>query len=185
MDNEQENDFLDNEEELDDLGESAGAESTDDAPPATDNDGSETESKRIRDLMSRADKAEARANQLEAQLKGKGSTKRSKDKAETDEFMELVREQSRNQLFSSDPRLAEYGLKPSVIAGNTPEEMRASFDQYKSLLDAIVSKVRNQVLVEHGLDAGVTGSGKGQELPDFSAMPAKDFKALMDRRSNF
>lgn len=182
---------LDNGEELDDLEESGATdEGGEDAPPTTDNDNSESESKRIADLMSKWQKAEARAQKAEAALGKKSGGQTKGKKASTDfmsEFEAFAREDARARLFNSDPRFAKYGLEPSVIAGESIEDMQASAQRQIKMLDSLESRIRNEVLTEHGLDAGVSGAGKGggSSLPDFGSMSDEDFEKLIQRRSAF
>lgn len=188
MDNEEQDQTqLDNEDALDDLEESAGRASADAAPPATDNDGSDTESKRINDLMSKWQASEAENARLKAQLdggdaqptKGKRQRRQSEDQ---DQFMEFAREQARNTLFGSDPRLAKYGVAPDAITGTTPEEMRESFSRQQKLIDSLESKIRNEVLQQHGLDLGVAGGGRQENTPDFGKMSQDEFIKYIERR---
>lgn len=184
-DNEQETD-LDNENELDDL-EGSGTAITDaDAPPATDNGDSESESKRINDLMSKWQASEAANAKLQAQLKNQKpqATGKNAEQGDTGEFQEFMRDHARTVLHSSDPRFVKYGLGADAIRGDSPAEMRASFEENRKLLDSLESKVRNEVMLEHGIDASVT-SGRGASAPNIGTMSDDDFEKLLKKRSSF
>lgn len=175
---------LDNEDGLDDLEGSAGADGTDDAPPSTDNDNSEAESKRIADLMSKWQRAEARAKKAEAALTKRSGTqtKGRTASAEIDEFAAFAREDARLRLHRSDPRFEKYGIEPTAISGNTLEEMKASFDAQRKVVDGLESRIRNEVLREHGFDLDVGGSNSESALPDFGSMSPEDFAKFVERR---
>lgn len=182
---------LDNGEELDDLGESAATgEGGEDAPPATDNDNSDAESKRVADLMSKWQKAEARAQKAEAALNKTGGKQTKGKKSQSDflsEFEQFAREDARQRLFNGDPRFAKYGLEADVIRGESFEEMRASAAAQAKMLDSLESRIRNEVLAEHGLEAGISGASAGREsnLPDFGSMSEEDFEKFIQKRSAF
>lgn len=183
-------------DQFDDLdsGNDTGSESGDEspAPPSGQSGEASNSDKRINDLMSKAQREEARANRLERELKAlKGSDDASDDKApaaprrqaEADGWAELLREESRKVLFSSDPRLAEYGVTPDVLVGSTPDEMRESLRREVQRIDAMESKIRNRVLVEHGLDPEV-GGGSGEPPVDYASMSKKEFEEALQRAMN-
>lgn len=138
--------------------------------------------KRIRDLMSRAQKAEAALAKLQKEkgedVTGAGGSKdgaaaQAPEAAPVDEFTEYMRETVRKQMFD-ELGLADYGLKPESIKGSTIAEMRASFAEQKALIDTIQTHERSRVLKEHGLtpDIGSTPETK----VDFASMPADEFE---------
>jgi hypothetical protein len=178
---------LDNEEELEpDASESDAGETSEDAPQGKP-EGSEAESKRISDLMSKWQKADAENARLKAELAkaAKPKTPTNRSEPQGDEFMEFAREHARNTLFASDPRLAKYGVDVNAIQGDTPAEMRASLEQQRKLIDSLESRIRNEVLAEHGLDAEVASGSGSKGLPDIGAMSDEEFNKLMERRSRF
>lgn len=185
MDDEQDQ-TLDTDDVLDDLEGSADADGTNDAPPSTDNDSAEAESKRIRDLTSLWQKAEARAKKAEAaaaRAQGRGmQTKGRTASAEIDEFAAFAREDARLRLHRSDPRFEKYGIEPTAISGTTLEEMKASFDAQRKVVDGLESRIRNEVLREHGFDLDVGGSNTESALPDFGSMSPEDFAKFVERR---
>lgn len=158
------------------------SDATGDAPPSGSDSKTEANSeKRIRDLMSRAQKAEAEV----AKLRKPAETKDSADggstaKAEADELREFLRENVRQQLFEREPRLAQYGIEATAIEGTTVTEMTASFERQRKLIGAIETRARSVVLEEHGLDPDV-GGGSAEAPVDFNAMPKTEFDALVER----
>lgn len=182
MDNEDEqNDLdLDNEDGLEDSEESA-----DEGAPSTETpDSTESESKRVSDLMAMFNKEQAKTRRLEKQLAERQTAKPKNAKAESDEFLSFAREQTRNTLFASDPRLAASGYEASDIAGDSPAEMRENLTKLTKVLDSVETKIRTEVLREYGFDPNVAGSaGASTKLPDFGGMSDEDFRAFIDKRS--
>lgn len=189
---------LDFEDALDDEGDS-GSDGADDndgtegAPPDDDNSESdEPESKRVNDLMSNWQKEQARANRLQAELdalKAPKSKGRAKATAapEENEFVQFAREQTRNTLYASDPRLAQYGIDVTAITGSTPAEMQASLNGHRKMIDSLESRIRNDVLREHGLAPDVVSDGtRERRTRGFDPnMSDADFEKLLEKRSSF
>lgn len=170
----------------------SGSGSDDSAPPA-DSPAPKDESKRIKDLMSKWQAAEARANRLQAQLAGAGAGQGDQggepqggDDAAGDasEFVEFARENTRTMLFASDPRLADYGLTAEDIAGTTLAEMRASMTKHLKLIGGIEGKARNKILAEAGLDPDVATGASTEQAPSFSTMSDADFAKFLEQRDN-
>lgn len=177
-------------QETDDLFDGIDGENTDAAGSASGSDDAPQDegtpdpkdSKRIDDLMSKWQKAEAENAKLKAQLAagtaqadgangGEGSAEPS------NEFIEFQRELVRKGIFESDPRLATYGLDATAIAGTTVAEMQASLDRQRKLIDSVETKARQKALREHGIapDAG-SGSGGAAKPVDYASMSAEDFE---------
>lgn len=173
------------EEDTDDSG-------SDNSAPPDDAEPKDNSGKRINDLMSRAQKAEARAAKAEAALKAaKGESKDDQSDGEADskapvrdEFVEFARENARSTLFGSDPRLAAYGLTAEAIVGNTISEMQASLKAQKKLIDGIESAARQSVLREHGLDPEVSTGAASEKAPDFASMSQEEFEKFLNKRDN-
>lgn len=176
----------DNEQDLDtDSQESDGADDTaaDDAPPASQ-DSSDTESKRIRDLTSKWQKAEAARAKAEAALaKSRSKQEPAQSNAQADEFMDFAKEHARNTLYASDPRFSKYGIGVEDITGDTPAQMQASVARQRKMIDTLESAIRNEVMLEHGLDADVTSTSTNS-IPDIGGMSQEDFQKLMRRRDS-
>ena len=163
------------------------------APPSGQSGEASNSDKRIRDLMSQKQREEARANRLEAELKAlKGDGDADGDKAparpakrneEAEQWAALLRDEARKQLFSSDPRLAQYGLSADEITGATPEEMRASLAAKVKFVDSMETAIRNRVLQEHGLDPEV-GGGAGEPPVDYASMSSEEFEKHLQRAMN-
>lgn len=174
-----------------DEGTDAADSGSDNSAPPADAKPEDNSEKRINDLMSMAQKAEARAAKAEAALKAAQSGEQApKDKdvagakpaSGGDDFVEFARENARNTLFGSDPRLAEYGLTAESIGGETVAEMRASLAAQKKLIDGIESAARNKILREHGLDPEVSTGAATEGAKDFAAMSNEEFKKFLAER---
>lgn len=173
-------------EDLEDNTDDSGS---DDSAPPDDQKPEDNSGKRINDLMSRAQKAEARAAKAEAALaKAAGESKGDQggDVAggEPNEFVQFARENARNTLFASDPRLADYGLTADAISGETVAEMRASLVAQKKLIDGIESAARNKILREHGLDPEVSTGAASEKTPDFASMSNEEFRKFLEERDS-
>lgn len=183
---------LDLDEGLDDeAGDGSGDEQVDETetPAPQDTGGDEKPKagtdKRISDLQSRADVETARANRAEAELRRlrgeRGSTAESAADGETGEFLSALRDSTRETIFAQDPRLARYKVQPSEITGNTPAEMRASFDALRSRIDSMESAVRAEVQREFGIEPSIV-PGRANALPKFGEMSDEDFAKFLDQR---
>lgn len=175
-------------------------ESTDDTagsgspqdPPAPQDDASGAgtpDSKRISDLMSKWQSAEAKATRLENELArrktaGTGDRNSGGPTAKPgDEWLDFQRTMVRDSLFNSDPRLKTYGIDAAAIGGATPQEMKANFDRQVALIDKIETAARDVVLREHGLVPEiVAGTAEREDAPDFSRMSKKEFEEYLAQR---
>lgn len=174
---------------LDDSPEDGGSDSasgSDNSAPPADASADDKGEKRINDLMSKWQAAEARANAAEAKLKAPAKQGESADgdtgqAAQANEFLEFAREDARRRVFESDPRLAAAGLELSAITGTTLDEMKASLARQVKLVDGIESRVRSSVLTEHGLNPEVDG-GARESLPSFETMSEEDFQKFLEKR---
>lgn len=139
--------------------------------------------------QSKADKAEARANKAEQEL---DQLRRSQTVEEPksappaqangsgDAWVAASKDNFRDDLFRSDPRLANLGFEPALIQGSTPAEMRQSFTSLQGTVNRMESGIRNQVLVEHGLEP-VPGSGERATAVNFKTMPTDEFNKIVDK----
>ena len=155
----------------DDDGDVDGSEESSGAEPE------QGEGKRINDLMSKWQKAESRAKKAEEerdalQQKGDGAP-------DPKMWVELMREQARDTVYASDPRLARYGIEPSAIDGDTPQAMQASLSTLKGLIDRIETDASNRTLKKHGLTADVKGKAaeRGPVIPESD----EDFEKLVEK----
>lgn len=144
----------------------------------SDEDGTdEGDAKRVNDLMSKWQKAEARNKKLEqrlAALEAKGSTDTGVD---PQQWVQVMRQTARDQIYSSEPRLARYGIEPEAIEGDTPASMQASLTNLRNLIDRIETDASNRTLKKAGLTASAKGSAaqRGPEIPDSD----EDFEKLV------
>jgi hypothetical protein len=176
-------------EELDDQESDADADSGSDnsAPPDEGSQASTSSDKRVRDLMSKWQTEQARANRLEQELQAARGSQSGESQQEqpadggANEFVEFAREDARRRIFESDPRLAAYGLEASAISGSTLLEMKASFAAQKKLIEGIESRARQQVLQEHGLDPEVVADGR-EKIPGIAQMSDEEFDKFLDQR---
>lgn len=160
--------------------------STDDDAPAAEAASGEPESKRINDLMSKWQKADAENARLKRELAKSKVKNPSGDSTllQSEELMEFAREQARNSLYATDPRLARYKIPVESIAGDTPAEMRKSLEAQIKVVAAMETQIRRDIMLEHGIDPEVV-SGGGGTATDFASMSSKDFNELIERRSRF
>jgi len=164
----------------DDSGGDDGADGADATSPASGSS-DEGKDKRIRDLMSRAQKAEAELAKVRKAQETNPKPEGSQPAAPqiSDEFSAYMRESVRRQIFA-DAGLADLGLDTSAIEGRTVEEMQASAKRYSDLLGGLRDQVRDQVLKEHGLSPDA-GGGSGGTAVDYAALTPEDFEKLVNK----
>lgn len=155
-----------------------GEESTEETTEAEVPEG---DAKRVRDLQSKADKAEARANKLEKdlkQLREKGTSPGTND-PEREAINQELREAALDAVFADTPELRDFGIDRSLIEGSTRAEIRESAASVVALIKSVSTKTRNRVLKEHGIEApGSTGPRTPPR--DYAAMSDEDFLKLLD-----
>lgn len=181
--------FDDNtDEDTDDTASSAEADA-DGHDDDADSAGDSKDNKRVNDLMSKWQKAEAENKRLRDQLAASGtqsSDKRgdggkSKDGGSAaNEFLEYSRQMVRGQLYDSDPRLKAYGIEASAIVGDTPAEMQASFKAQLKLIERIETRARNAALIDHGISPEIAGGSGDSEPVDFEKMSSEDFNKFYE-----
>ncbi len=172
-----------------DTGEDADSDSDadqDPGQPAVD----ANKDKRISDLTSMWQKAEARAKALEAKTSKKdadGAKSGSANSGEGQQWIQFAQTQARDQIFASDPRFAELGLDRSSIAGTTPAEMQESGKRLMDLLDTIETTLTTSILKKHGLSPEVKGAAPaGGKRKGYDEMSDEDFeKELARAKSSF
>lgn len=175
-------------DQLDTDGDNEGADSgSDNSAPPENEPAAQAESKRVNDLMSKWQSAQAENARLKAQLaaSGKGPGEDAQESGTNDrinEFEEFARDNARITLFNSDPRLAQNDLKPEDITGSTLAEMRASFSKHQKLIAGMEGRMRNRILAEHGLDPDVATGASTEAVPSFSKMTDKQFADFMAAR---
>jgi hypothetical protein len=103
---------------------------------------------------------------------------------EVQAWMDAAKDGARERYYNADPRFADYGLEQSVIDGSTPDEMRASRKRWSDLIDSIETKVRDQVLGEHGIIPESVGNTRGPKR-DYGSMSAEDFEKEVAKVSGF
>jgi hypothetical protein len=182
-------DLLDeNTDENGEQDDSAGGEKKPPASPPASDDKSE---KRIRDLQSKADAAEAKANRLQRllneALKGEGSEGGTEPPVvskprELDAGSAMALELLKETVFLQTPALADSGLTAADLTGYTAQEVRASAASLARKIAETETRIRNKVLAEHGLAPEIAGEGNKPEPDrDFGKMASKDFTELMER----
>ena len=183
---------LDTDDQLDvdsDVEDTDGADEETDEAGAAGDEGSESDNdspadKRIRDLQSKADKAEARANRLEKLLakaagSGEGNASGSKD-PERDALMTELREASLDAVFGEFPELTTYGIDRSLIEGRTRAEMREAATSLVGLIKSVETKARNKALRDAGVKADPTGATR-QPPKNYATMSDEDFEKEIAR----
>jgi len=183
---------LDSEELEDDDTESADADSAvDDALPdskaKSKPGGPKSPDKRINDLMGKWQAAEARSNTLKSQLEQvvrSGGDTRAKPvqgglPPEVQAWLTAVRDAEIDRVYGSDPRFESYGIDRGDLVGESPDEIRASADRYKKLLDQIETKAKNEVQRQFGIIPDMGGSRRGPQK-DLSSLNSADFLKELD-----
>lgn len=137
--------------------------------------------KRINDLMSKWQRAEADNQKLRRQLAAQQAQGNARPPADApgNEWITFMRQTARDQIFASEPRLARYGFEPDAISGETPAEMQAALTNLRNLIDRIETDASNRALKRAGLTPSAKGSTaeRGPEIPEddeaFEALVAK------------
>ena len=156
----------------------------------TDGDGDTSDTgdagaaKRIKDLQSKADKEQARANKLQSQLDALNAQKKSPTDdgkrssgavpPELRQWLDAAKDQARTRFYESEPRFKEYGIDPGLIQGDTPEEMQASVTRLRKQVAKIETQIRQKVLTEHGYVEEPKG-GTPTPKRDWASMSSEDF----------
>jgi hypothetical protein len=135
--------------------------------------------KRISDLQSKADAAEARANKAERLLESKNAGKSGDTDPVTQALMQDLREASLDAIFAEHAELKQYGIERSLIEGSTRSQMRESADAVVSLIKSVSTKVRNETLAENGIVAAPSGSARKGPV-DYASMDDEAFNKLLD-----
>lgn len=165
------------------------AQSTDDAPDADDEATGETEdsTKRINDLMSNWQKAEARAKRAEAALaarskegadEGTDERRSLRDDPEVQSLKAFLLDSARETVYKSDPRLERYGVEIDALEGDSPEAIRKSFTRQLKLIDQMEARIQDSLLAEHGLAPEVRGGAP--DPVDVAKMSSEEFDKYIE-----
>lgn len=176
-------------EPLDDTADETESPSEDDSkggdtqsPPKT----SDKSEKRIRDLQSKADAADARANKLQAMLDAAmggtagGNAPKTPAPTVTDTGLAVALEMARETVYMQNPALADAGYGPTDLAGNSILEIRSTAAALVKRQEEIATRIRNKVLAEHGLSPEIASAQAPSKRQDVSKMSSEDFKKLTD-----
>lgn len=153
-----------------------GADDKDGKPPKKDED------KRTRELQSKADKAEARANKLEKELqkvRGEGASDGDKDPERAALLAEL-RESGLDAVYAENPELKTYGIARDLITGASRAEMRETASAVVALIKGVETKVRNETLRKHGITPEPSGTNRPPPK-NYSEMSAEDIEKEISR----
>lgn len=166
-------------------------------PPAPQGDGSDggasgsSTDDRVAFWMSKAQSAEAEVNRLkgvrqDGTPKDKPGPKSSGDQQppagqpdRLTEFTNFARENVRNQLFSEEPRLKEFGFSLDDIAGDSLAEMQANRQRLVKVIEKAESRALNQAFEKVGIDPSLAGGPT--ERKDYSAMSDEEFEKEIAR----
>jgi hypothetical protein len=153
-------------------------EGTEETPPKEPLKG---EAKRLADLQSKADKAEARANKAEKALAAaqKASSNSGSADPQTLALMQELREASLDAVFGEYPELKEYGIDRSLIEGSNRAQMREAATSLVGLIKSVSTKTRNKVLQENGIKAEPAGNTR-KPPADYESMSDEDFEKLLN-----
>lgn len=175
--------------DLNDLDDDEDEEEEDESEEGSQDAESGNVDKRVRDLQSAKDKETARANKLQKELDalkaagtkdGKPSPKKSDLPPEVEQWVTAARTQTRNQLFDSDPRLKEYGFSPELITGETPAEMRASFQALRKTVSKMEAAARKAIMEDQGGIPDLSGGSVATGGPDWTKMSSEEFNKFVD-----
>lgn len=172
LDDDQRDDLIEDEDE--------GAEESDEDTESTESEAPKGEAKRIADLMSKAQKEEARANKAEAALKavrGESGLSGSNDPG-TKALMAELREASLDAVFGEYPELRDYGIDRALIEGTTRAEMRGSADALVALIKNVSTKARNKALAEAGVKPEPTAARRPNK--SVNDMSDDEFLKMLD-----
>ena len=172
----------------DDNGDSDSEQSTNDAPDSdgADTDESDNSTERIDALMSKWQKAEARAKKAEAALarqNGDGA-KESNDRPsigddpEVQSLKAFLLDTARKTVYESDPRLEQYGVEIDALEGSSPEEIRKSFTRQLKLIDQMEARIQDSLLAEHGLIPETRGGAP--DPVDVAKMSSEEFDKYIE-----
>jgi hypothetical protein len=148
--------------------------------------------KRINDLMSKWQSAQARAEAAEkrlAELETGTSTpsdgKLPDTNPEVRVFLDQILEGEIDRVYGADPRLAAYGIDRLALWAPTPAEVKANAERMKALVDRMETQIENRVMQRHGVSPGVAG-GRTSKPRDWASMSSDDFeKVLAEERRRF
>lgn len=159
-------------------------ETGDESAESESTEGASGGDKRISDLQSKADKAEARANKAEAalakSLKPGESAGSGKNDPEQAALMTELREASLDAVFGEFSELRDYAIDRALIEGSTRAEMREAATSLVGLIKSVETKARNKALREHGIKAEPAGATR-QTPKNFSEMSNEDFEKEIAR----
>ena len=151
----------------------------------SDNTSASDSDKRYNDLMSKWQKAEARAKKLEEAIKGKENGTQApanglsiKDDPKLKAWLDEAAADVAERAYRSDPRFEQYGISASEFRGESPEQIRAKVKQTRDLIDKMETRIRNELLAEHGLSPDV-GSTRPAPTKSFDQMSSKEFADYM------
>lgn len=186
-------DLFDNTDDADDGAAGSGDSSTEPAPQGDGSDAtgsnSSTEADRVKYWMSKAQAAEAELNKQRG-LDAKGQPKQSKPEPkstdantpaepEGSEFEAYMREAVRNQIFTEEPRLKDFGFSLNDIGGDSLAEMRANREQLVKVIDRAESRALNRAFEQVGIDPSLAGGPR--EKRDFAAMSDEEIEKEIAR----
>lgn len=138
--------------------------------------------KRVDDLMSKWQAAEARASKAEKALKarsaGEGNAAGANDPA-VQALIADLRESNLDAVYASFPELSEFGIERSLIEGANRTEMRENAESLVALIKNVSTKARNKALADAGVDAELSGASRKPPV-DFGQMSDEDFVKLLD-----
>jgi len=133
--------------------------------------------KRVSDLMSKWQKAEARAKKAEATLASAGGTTVSNH--DPDPWLVAARDSVIDSVYEKDPRFARYGIGRDFFITADPSVTKGAAAELSALLDGIEARAREDAAQGVGYVPEL-GSGGGTRAPiDFENMKSEDFEALV------
>ena len=163
-----------------DLEDEEGTESAEtSAPPPVDKS-----EKRINDLMSKWQKAEARAVAAEARLSVVESPPDDDEEEEASPsepsgWLRVARENAISQVYKADPRFERYGITQEFFDGADPDSLRDVASELSALINTVEARMRDDMRAEYGFVPELGGAPVSERPRDFARMPADEFEALI------
>lgn len=153
------------------LGEDGVAEESEGAPEVA----AAGDDKRVRDLMSKWQKAEARARKAEQAL----SSSQVSDTSGQDPWLAAARESVIDRVYASDPRYEKYGIERNFFAATQPDVVFGAARELSALLDGVEARARESVASEAGYTPEIGGAASNAPRIDVNALNDDDFETLV------
>ena len=137
------------------------------------------EDKRVSDLMSKWQKAEARAKKLEEQVAAQGRSPAPAASSGVDPWLLAARDAVIDKVYEADPRYERYGIRRDFFVATDPSVTKGAAAELSALLDGIEARAREDAAAGVGYVPELGGGSASREPIDFDTMKKEDFEALV------